>query len=144
MRPANASLAARPSVAGKNRIVSGSPLRAANGSRSDSVQRRISSLAVRMVSNLGGSVISVPRRESGWLGAQETAEMWHGEGDQAALGTVDQPLLDQAVAGRGDAGRLAAKFLGDLRGLHWIVAEHRHRPHVLPFRRGGALVQIGR
>src|ERR1022692_1847753 len=114
MRPANASLAARPSVAGKNRMVSGSPLSAANGSRSDSVQRRISSLAVRMVSNLVGSVISVlRRRESGWLGAQETAEMRHGEGDQAALGTVDQPLLDQAVAGRGDTGRLAAKFLGD-------------------------------
>src|ERR1039457_5499914 len=112
MRPANASLAARSSVAGKNRIVAGSPLSAANGSRSDSVQRRISSLAVRIVSNLAGSVISVlGRRESGWLGAQEAAEMRHGEGDQAALGTVDQPFFDQAVAGRGDAGRLAAKFL---------------------------------
>src|SRR2546430_354685 len=34
------------------------------------------------------------------LGAQEPAEMRHREGDQATLGAVDEPLLDQPVAGR--------------------------------------------
>ena len=57
MRSASASLAARSSVWGKNRIVSGSALRAANGGRSDSSQRRMTSRSVRMVSNLAGSVI---------------------------------------------------------------------------------------
>jgi len=44
----------RSSVSGKNSIVSGSALRAANGSRSEASQRRISSLSVPMVSNLAG------------------------------------------------------------------------------------------
>ena len=34
------------------------------------------------------------------LGAQEPAEMRHRERDQATLGAVDEPLLDQPVAGR--------------------------------------------
>src|SRR5215831_701474 len=34
------------------------------------------------------------------LGAQEPAEMRHRERDQAPLGAVDEPFLDQPVAGR--------------------------------------------
>jgi hypothetical protein len=67
--PVGKSVAGRPVERfGENRIVSGSALRAANGSRSESSQRRISSLSVRMVSNLAGSVISVlppPRNVAG-------------------------------------------------------------------------------
>lgn len=45
------SLAARSRVAGKYRITSGSAFSAANGARSASRQRRMSSRPVRMVSN---------------------------------------------------------------------------------------------
>src|SRR5277367_4010817 len=51
MRLTKASLAARSSVSGKNCIVSGSPLSAANGSRSASRQRRISRRSVCRASN---------------------------------------------------------------------------------------------
>jgi hypothetical protein len=34
------------------------------------------------------------------LGAQEPAEMRHGERDQAPLGAVDEPLFDQPIPGR--------------------------------------------
>ena len=51
MRSISASLAARLIGAGKKRMVCGSPSRPANGSRSESRQRRISSRAVRRVSN---------------------------------------------------------------------------------------------
>ena len=54
MRSASASLAARSRVCGKNRIVCGSALSAANGARSDSSQRHMSSRSVRMASNLAG------------------------------------------------------------------------------------------
>jgi hypothetical protein len=59
MRAVSASLATRSSVWGKNRIVSGSALRTANGARSDSSQRRMNSRPVRIASNLAGSVIGV-------------------------------------------------------------------------------------
>src|SRR5918995_2871712 len=49
------------------------------------------------------------------LAAQEVAEVRHGEGDLAALGRVDQALLQQAVPCRGQRRRLAAERLGHLR-----------------------------
>ena len=49
------------------------------------------------------------QRLIGRLGAQVAAEVRDGEGDRAALAGVDQALLDQRVAGRGQAGRLAAQ-----------------------------------
>ena len=56
---------ARVSVEGKNRRVSGSPLSSANGSRSESRQRRSSSRSVMTVSNRLGAVISQASRIRG-------------------------------------------------------------------------------
>jgi hypothetical protein len=46
---------------------------------------------------------SKSRAESGGLSPQEAPEVRHGERDEAALGAVDQALLDQAVPSRRDA-----------------------------------------
>src|SRR5690348_8822823 len=64
MRSITALLAARSSVLGKYFRVSASPLSAANGSRSDSRQRRMSSRSVRMVSKRwdGVTVVLQARR----------------------------------------------------------------------------------
>jgi hypothetical protein len=51
------SLAARSRVAGKNRMVCGSALSAAKGSRSPSCHRRITSRPVRKLSNLRAGII---------------------------------------------------------------------------------------
>src|SRR5258708_7715849 len=77
---------------------------------------------------------------SGRLGPEEAAEVRHGEGDQPALRAVDQALLNQAVPRRGDAGRLAAQFLGHLRRRHRLVPPPPHPPHALRLPPGPAVV----
>jgi hypothetical protein len=68
------------------------------------------------------------------------AEVRDGEGDQSALGAVDETLLDQAVTGGREARRLAAELVGDVRGGYGFVAEGRHRPHVVALGGRGAFV----
>ena len=74
---------------------------------------------------------------------QVAAEVRHGEGDLPALGGVDQALLDQRVARRGQRRRLAAQGDGDLRrgdGGAARAAQLGHRVHVLALGGGGAVV----
>src|SRR4051812_19037064 len=76
----------------------------------------------------------------GRVAEQVPAEVRHGEGDLAALGGVDQALLDQRVARGGQRGRFAPQRDGDLRGAHSGAGrptELGHGVHVLPLGGGG-------
>src|SRR4051794_25420351 len=71
------------------------------------------------------------------------AEVRHGEGDLAALGGVDQSLLDQRVARRREGGGLAAQGHRHLRGRHrgaQRAAQLGHGVHVLALGGGGPVV----
>src|SRR5213080_2311271 len=67
-------------------------------------------------------------------------EVRDGEGDQATLGAVDEALFDQTVAGRREAGRLAAQLVGDVGGGYGLVGQRGHRPRVFALGGRGAFV----
>src|SRR3954452_16846631 len=76
--------------------------------------------------------------------AKEVAtEVRDGEGDLPALGGVDEPLLDQRVAGGGEGRRFAAQREGDLgRAVRRAprTPQLRHGVHVLALGRGRPVV----
>src|SRR4051812_21756586 len=67
-------------------------------------------------------------------------EVRDGEGDQPALGAVDETLLDQTVAGGREARRLTPQLVGDVRRGYGFVAQGRHRAHVVTLGGRGAFV----
>jgi len=107
-RPAPGSWHVRGRARGKERPASGSWLVRGRGQGNDSVlEDRSAAFYEFLISTVEKAII----RQTGYrqilaraflhrLGAQEPAEMRHGERDQAPLGAVDEPLLDQPVAGR--------------------------------------------
>src|SRR5688572_25132740 len=86
-------------------------------------------------------------RSASPLLAQVAAEVGNSERDPAAFAGVDQALLHQRVAGRGERLRLLVEEGGDVRGgdgADVVGAELDggigHRSQVVPLRGGGALV----
>jgi hypothetical protein len=94
----SASLAARSSVLGKNRKVSGSPFSSANGARSDSRHRRSTSRSVSSRSKRAATAPSCDRRLPVRLAGSRTPM------DNSSKDREDDVATDDALANSRDTG----------------------------------------